>query len=393
MKRKPILFTLLALVIVAGGAAVFSQMQRGDSKGIASAADSTQGDSTSQADKKDKKNKDKPEDKPVPVETALATARDIPSHFSATGSLEARRQVELISKAQGQIIKLNVEEGDFVKKGAVLLEIEHREEELLLDKARTSAERALKDLERSKELLEKGLDSNTNYELKKELAETSVIEKDLAQVRLDNKIVRAPFDGLVTLRSVELGQTVNPGMPLLGLADVNPMEVRLFLPEQVVQDLRIGQPVEVRPDVADAPIHGTVDRIAPAVDPATSTIKVTLSVDNAEGAARVGSFVRARVTTDVHTDCIAIPKKALVAEAGVTYVYVAEADTVRRVSVVTGYADDDFAEITDGIHKGERVVTVGQGGLRTGSKIRDLSSPAADPGSVAGADTAAKNGD
>lgn len=319
--------------------------------------------------------------------------RDIPSYFNATGALEAKRQVDLISKASGQIVTLHVEEGDVVKRGQVLLELEHNEERLMLDKAEVSNDRARRELERSAELLEKGLDSDTNFEMKKELSETAVIERDLAKVRLDNKIVRAPFDGLITRRDVELGQTVNMGMPLVSVADVSPLEVRLFLPEQIVQRLEVGQIVEVRPDVADAPLMGAVDRIAPAVDPATSTVKVTLRVDDAVAVSRVGSFVRARVTTDIHPECIAVPKRALVAEAGANYVFVAEADTVRRVAVVTGYTDEEFAEITDGIALGDRVVTVGQGGLRTGSLIKDLANPSPQGSMAAASDDSSRNSD
>jgi membrane fusion protein (multidrug efflux system) len=108
------------------------------------------------------------------------------------------------------------------------------------------------------------------------------------------------------------------------------------------------------------------------VDPATSTVKVTLRVDEASGEVRVGSFIRARVTTDVHEDAVAVPKKAIVPEAGASYLFVAEADTVRKVEVATGYADDTHIEIESGLQLGDRVVVVGQGGLRQGTRVRDL---------------------
>jgi RND family efflux transporter MFP subunit len=118
---------------------------------------------------------------------------------------------------------------------------------------------------------------------------------------------------------------------------------------------------------------GTVERIAPAVDPATSTVKVTLRVDNPARNLRVGSFVRGRITTDVHEGVVSVPRKALVPEAGSAYLFVAEADTVRKVPVETGYADDSFIEITRGLEPDQRIITVGQGGLRHGSRIKDLS--------------------
>jgi membrane fusion protein (multidrug efflux system) len=158
-----------------------------------------------------------------------------------------------------------------------------------------------------------------------------------------------------------------------------------------VNRLSVGQPVEIRTDVdADHPLQGNVDRIAPAVDPATSTVKVTLRVDNAKGKARVGSFVRARITTDVVTNAVAVPKKALVPEAGVIYLFVAEGDSVRKVTVTTGYSDDEYIEITAGIAQGDLVVSVGQGGLRQGSKIKNLNEESEDEGRV---DAAARDQD
>jgi membrane fusion protein (multidrug efflux system) len=222
-------------------------------------------------------------------------------------------------------------------------------------------------------MLDRGLGSDRDFEQARTEAEVAAAQRDLAQVRLDDKIVRAPFSGLVTDRLVEMGQTTNLGQPLVGLAEAPPLEVKLFLPEQVVKDLRTDQPVEIRPDVdAAVAMTGTVERIAPTVDPSTSTVKVTLRVDDSSAIARVGSFVRARITTDVRHGAVAVPKRALVPEAGATYVYLAEADSVRKVAVATGYADDDFVEVTDGLGLGSRIVTVGQGGLRNGSKIRDL---------------------
>ena len=97
----------------------------------------------------------------------------------------------------------------------------------------------------------------------------------------------------------------------------------------------------------------------------------------------MGSFVRGHITTDVHRGAVSVPKKALVPEAGVTYLFLAEADSVRKVPVTTGYADEDYVEIVSGVGSGTQVVSVGQGGLREGSKIKVLESAAGAEGSPA----------
>ncbi len=368
-RRLRIVALVVLVVLAASGALLVRRISGRPDTAAAATADST----GAVAEVRGKKGDKDKTPKPVPVETALAVARDIPAYFNATGSLDARRRVELVSRAQGEVVKLHVEEGARVREGQVLMELDHREEELLLREAAARAENAARELERIQGLIDRGLGSDRDFQKARTEAEVSAAQRDLAQVRVDDKILRAPFAGLVTDRLVELGQTTGLGQPLVGLAEAPPMEMRLFLPEQVVKDLRADQPVEIHTDVdAAAALTGRIDRIAPTVDPATSTVKVTLRVDDASAAARVGSFARARITTDLRRGAVAVPKRALVPEAGATYLFVADADSVRKVAVTTGYADDDFVEVLSGIGLGARIVTVGQGGLRSGSRIRDL---------------------
>ena len=367
MKKKRtfgILGILLVVLILAGGGMAIKQR----SAQQAEAADSTAADSLI-ADSDGEKD----ENPPVPVALTTAGSKDLPATFRATGSLAANRLIDLVSKSSGQVTRVAVDEGHYVKAGQILAELDPDEERLLLDKAEVTVKTTKKELERLEQLSANDLTSEKELEAARERADLAVFERDLAKVRLDHKIIRAPFSGQVTNRYLELGQTVNMGAPLFGLADVSPMEVFLFLPEEVVRDISLGQEVLIRPDVnPDPPLPGKVHQISPIVDPATSTVKVTLRVSDVGSRARVGSFVRASITTDVHTDVVAIPKKAVVPEAGASFVFVAEADTARKVAVTTGYSDDEYVEVLTGIDIGDTVITVGQGGLRNGSKIRTI---------------------
>ena len=374
----------LVLLLVA-----FLGVQRSRSHPAVALADSLSTDSTKVAEKASPKGKkkgknEKKEEPPVPVEVALAGPRDIPATFVATGSLEAKRQVKLIAKSGGQITKLAVEEGDFVKQGAVMLEIEHREEELKLEQNKVRSETAQRELERTQGLMSKEVGTASDLDKRKDDAQVAQLDLHMSEVELDNKIVRAPFAGQVTVRDVQLGQTVNVGQSLIEVADVSPLQLKLYLPEKMVGQLATGQSVNLFSDVDPSlRLTGVVERIAPAVDPATSTVKVTLHVDAANGKARVGTFVRAHITTDIHKGAVSVPKKALVPEAGVTYLFIAEADTVRKVPVTTGYQDESFVEIVSGVTSGTKVVAVGQGGLRDGSKIKPLDSAAGSEGTPA----------
>jgi hypothetical protein len=137
------------------------------------------------------------------------------------------------------------------------------------------------------------------------------------------------------------------------------------------------------------PISAHVERIAPVVDPATSTVQITLRIEERARELRVGGFVKVRVTTDTHTEALAVPKLALVEEGGLRSVFLAEADTVRKVEVSTGLYDESHVEVLDGVEEGAFVVSLGQGGLRTGSRIDVLNATMVGwvpPDSAAGAD-------
>lgn len=353
---------LSAVAIVAIAAGVFAVLQGGTDPAPAQAgADELAAEGDEEATGR------------VPVALAAARLADLPDFYHATGTLEARRSVDLDARVAGQITALGVEEGDWVERGEVLLEIDPREQELLVEEARVKAETARLELARMEDMAQRGLETERALEEARQAAQVTQAGYELAQVRLTEHYVRAPFSGRVTVRHVELGQTIESGAATLGLADVDPMQVRLFLPEKVVRRLAVGQPVEVRCDVdPDAAFDSVLERIAPVVDAATSTVKVTLRVDDPAARDRSGSFVRARVTTDVHEQVVAVPRKALVSEAGATFLFVAEADSVRRVDVTTGYTDGDWIEVHEGVESGQTVVVVGQGGLRNGSRIEEL---------------------
>ena len=138
---------------------------------------------------------------------------------------------------------------------------------------------------------------------------------------------------------------------------------------------------------------------SPASELSTTPSALATSVVVSERAARSRILAPWRrppwptVTTDVHENTLAVPKKAMVPEAGATFLFVAESDTVRKVPVETGYADDRFIEILAGLDEGDTVVTVGQGGLRHGARIRDLAARSETTTEVASADGAVDSSD
>jgi len=330
------------------------------------ASEAADGDSK---DKKDKKKDGEEEEVPVPVELAVAGSRPIAAFYRASSVVEADRHVNLVAKTAGRVRKVNVEEGDWVHQGDVLAELENDRERIRLRQEELRLDESQRDLDRSRSLLESSLVTQEDFEGVRSAFELAETERDLARVQLEDTQVRAPFDGQVTERLVVPGQHINLSEPLFTLVDFSPLRVRIHLPEAIAQKVRAGDRVTLDVETTPDPVPAVVERVAPVVDPSTSTVRVTLRVDGRAEDLRVGGFVKVRITTDTHAEALSVPKLALVEEGGLRSVFVAESDSVRKVEVRTGLYDESHVEILDGLRDGELVVSLGQGGLRTGSRI------------------------
>jgi len=383
MKTRGRIVTGIAtgVLVLAVGAGVLWKL--GKLPGVAPAQAATAADSTAVAagdgdagqadDAKSKKGKkDKPEVKPVPVELAAVTDRGIAAYYRAASVIEADRLVDLVSRGQGRVRSLQAEEGDWVEKGAVLAELENDREQIQLRKAELTVADKLRQLDRSRSMLAEELISRQEFDDVESAWRMAEAERDLAAIALEDTRIRAPFAGRVTERRIVAGQQLAAATPAFTLGDFSPLRVRVHLPEEVARKVEAGQRVLVAPEAMGSDLEASVERISPVVDPATSTVRLTLLLDDDAAAVRVGGFVKVRITTDEHHDALAIPKLALVEEGALRSVFVAEADTVRKAEIETGLYDETHVEVLQGLFAGDFVVTMGQGGLRTGTPIKAL---------------------
>jgi RND family efflux transporter MFP subunit len=380
-KRVGAALAAILIVCVAGGYVGFRTLHGGK----VGAADTTvatgTGSDTTQskpADKPDAKNgKDKKKGKddkkapdPVPVEIATVLPREISSYYYTTATLEPERKVAVLAKIAGQLAELRVEEGARVSQGAVLCRIEDTEPKLALEEARINLEKQEREIARIEKMFEEKLISDREYSDATYQYDVAKNQHATALVRYEYTQVRAPFSGVVTARFVEAGQNLAVGAQLFEIADTNPLLVRMYLPESELKDVSVGQQVSIEPDNAPGTrLSGRVVRIAPEVDERTGTVKVTAET---EGGAMPGSFARVRVVTDTRQETLTVPRRGLLSDAGEFFVYVAEADSVRKVPVRVGYQNEEYSEVLSGVDEGDSVVVVGAGALRTGMKVKIL---------------------
>ncbi len=391
MPGKKVILILLAVVVVLGGGAVLWQtglLPFLPGQEIDVAAADTTGTAETDPDAE-------PEEKPIPVELCLVEGRGISSYYRAASVIEADRLVELVSRTRGRVHVVNVEEGDWVKEGRILAELENDRERIQLRKAELNLADKKRQLDRSREMLAEELISQQEFDDMESAWQMAQAELDLARINLEDTRIRASFQGQITDRMIVPGQQLAASSPAFTIGDFTPLRVRVYLPEAIARKVTAGQRVLVSPEAVETPLEATVERISPVVDPATSTVRLTLLLDDSVEGARVGGFVKVRITTDQHHDALAIPKIALVEDGALRSVFVAEADTVRKVEIETGLYDESHIEILEGLFEGDFVVTMGQGGLRTGSRIEALNGEAVgySEAPVDEVDPAAESGD
>ncbi len=351
MSSRRVLFGVLALAIWVG-------CERGDgadeSDGDAAGADSTTAEDV----------------EAVPVEVAVITRGPLEKVLRASATLEAEAQVRVHAEAARRVTAVLVEEGDHVAAGDLLLRLQDDEQQSALAQAETQLAKLESEYQRQKRLHADGLTSDRAYTDARYAFEQQRLAVDDAARALSYTEVRAPIGGTITQRFVRLGDQVQVGQELFEIIDFESLVARVYVPERHLPELRQGLDARVRARVAaDAPVRGSVLRISPIVDPSSGTIKITVAV-GAQGALRPGMFVDVGIVTAVNDAALLVPKRALVYENDLTFVYrLTGEDTVERVRVEPVLSDTDNVEPRAGFEAGQRVVVAGQAGLKEGARV------------------------
>ncbi|MCY3736965.1 MAG: efflux RND transporter periplasmic adaptor subunit [Gemmatimonadaceae bacterium] len=306
----------------------------------------------------------------LPVRTQAVERGEITSYVETHARLEAERWVEVVSRAQGLAERLRAEEGDLVEEGQILLHLEKEEASLRVRQAEVALDQARAAKERVEALHGQQLVSQEEFESAGNQLENAEVALREAQLSLEYTDIRAPIDGIVMLRQVEQGDLVRANEVLFSVADLDPLQARIQVPEKRMSQIHAGQPARVMIDALPGQVFpATVRRINPGVDPASGTVKVTLDIPPAE-ALRPGMFATVRIITEVHDQALIIPKKALVLETDQDDVFAVRDGQAKRLRVELGYADGDRIEVLSGLTDGDRVITVGHEGLKDGAVVR-----------------------
>lgn len=309
---------------------------------------------------------------PTPVEVVVVKPVTVQEDLQAVGSLRSNESVILRPEVSGRIATIGFRDGQAVKKGQLLIGLDATLNEAEVAQYRAEYDLALSNLKRSEDLARQKFISSSAQETAASNAQVAEARLNLAQARLSKMRIVAPFDGIVGIRGVSLGDYVKDGTDLVNVEDVRNLKVDFRLPERVLSQTRVGQGVEV---VADAlpgeRWQGQVEAINPRVDANGRSLELRARLDNASGRLRPGMFVRVRVIVGERMSLL-VPEESIVPQGGQFYVFKVVEGAARRVPVKIGVRRDAKVEIVEGLAPGDHVVTAGMRLSRDGQPVRVL---------------------
>lgn len=310
---------------------------------------------------------------PSAVIVAEATVDRIADRLEALGTLNARERVVITPAVSDRIAAIHFDDGHEVAAGTVLAELEQAEERAALAAARADVAEQQAAFDRADALARRQITATATLEERRAALDRARADVAVAEARLADRTITAPFAGVLGLREISPGALVGPGDPIAVLSDLSTLKLDLTVPSSALADLRVGVPIRARsPALPDRSFDGVVTAIDTAIDPETRAMRVRATLPNRDGALRPGLLMSVTVLVRPR-EALLVPEEALIGhEAGHAVFVVGEGSdglVAERRRVRIGDRQPGRVEILEGLRAGERVVIHGVNRVRDGAAV------------------------
>ncbi|QPK64550.1 efflux RND transporter periplasmic adaptor subunit [Methylomonas sp. LL1] len=320
---------------------------------------------------------------PPPAVVAAATVKQEQwsSSLSAVGSLTAISGVDVSNEVVGKIKTIHFESGQSVKQGQLLVELDADTDLAELKGLQAEQDFAQVRFERSEKMIEKKYVSRSDYDQHKAMLDQAMAAVQAKKTLIDKKMIRAPFNGELGIRQVNLGEYLAEGKAIVSLQKLDPIYLDFSLPERHVSQLAKNQPISATVQAyPDRYFSGRIMAISPAVERDTRALKVRALVANQDKALRPGMFAQVQIKSGSNLQVLTLPDTAISYNPYGDSVFLIEQTekglTVQSRQVVTGQTREGRVEIVSGLRAGDKVVSAGQVKLRNGMPVTLDSQPA-----------------
>lgn len=317
------------------------------------------------------------------VEVAKVAASDFSDEASAVGSLKSNESVVLRPETAGRISAIGFKDGAIVSKGTVLVTLDAAVQEAELQQAKANLALAQTSFQRNQELVAKKFLSQQALDTSSANLKVQQAAVQLTEAKVGKTRVKAPFNGMLGLRNVSVGDYVKEGQDLINIEDIATLRMDFKLPESYLGRVSKGQAVELTSDALPGQsFKAVLDAVDPLVDQNGRAISARARLDNAAGKLRPGMFVRVRLLFGDRKDVLMVPEQAIVPGAQPAVFKVVDGKaTLAKVRI--GVRRAAQVEVVEGLVAGDVVVTAGQLKLREGAPVRAIGEGAAPPPAAA----------
>lgn len=361
-KRK-VIAAAVAVVVLAAGSAVFFATQQPE----AASAERSGG-------QRGPGGPGGPGGAPTQVAAVAVVPREFANRVEDLGVLAPREQVVLTANAADRVTRVFFEDGQRVAKGKTLVTLANDEERSQLEAAQATYANARLVYERNQRLASNDAIAQLELERSKSAAEAAQASVSGIQARLRDRVLVAPFSGVLGFRQVSEGAFVSPGQAVATLIDDSEMRLEFGVPSIYVSDLRVGLSVEATTrDFPGRVFRGELTSIDNAIDPVTLAVKVRATLPNEDGVLRAGTSMNVTLMSATRMS-LSVPEIAVIAEGSNTFVYVVDQSqqpaVAAKTQVMLGARERGLVEVVSGLQPGDLVVTDGVLKVRPGSPVR-----------------------
>ncbi len=306
---------------------------------------------------------------PLTVVTAVPERQQLGVEIEAVGTALANESVEITAKVSNRIEAIRFDDGERVKRGTVLVELDRAQTAADLAEAEANLAESRNQFARGRDLAVTAALSRAQLDQLETAVKTAEARLSAARARLADTVIRAPFDGQAGFRQVSVGGLVNPGAVITTLDDTSVIKLEFTVPQSFLSDLAPGLPIEARVDgLSERIFVGKVATISPRVDPLTRSVAVRAELPNPQRLLKPGMFMSVTLRGS-ETSMLVLPEQALVPEDGRNYVFVVNNGRAERREVTAGLRQPGFVAILQGLTDGERVIVDGTFRTRDGAAV------------------------
>lgn len=314
---------------------------------------------------------------PVTVETVNAETTTWKPGIEAVGTTRALNGADLSVQAAGVVRAIGFAAGDKATLGQLLVQIDDSAEQADMAAAQADINLNQRQLDRLTTLRQKGYAAQSTWDDARARLDVAKSSYAHAQATAELKAIKAPFDGIIGIPQVDVGQFAPVGMVVVTLQNLDQMKVDFTVPEQDAAQLQPGQTVRFGVDQGELPYAGRLTGVDPKVDPKTHLVAAQALLDNPEHKVLPGQFLRVRVELGAEPGVLIVPQTALITSLYGDYIYVVakqgegdKAELIARQTFVTaGRRDFQSVEIKSGLKPGDQVISAGQNKLQNGARV------------------------